>query len=612
MTGTTFTPGIGRLAADDYEFHSHVDGYSDRHNSSDIDVSPPVVVNAISYSTVSTALAAIVGEVAGNFIAAGDLSGNASSQTVIGIQTIPVSSITPSLNNVLLFTGGHWVPSPIPSAPLTGSAGGDLGGTYPNPSVVQVHGATVPTIGTTGNTLYVSGGSSLSYGALNLAGGSNYVTGTLPSGNQAAQTMGGDISGTTASSTVIGIRGVTVSSMAPTSNQVLQYNGSVWIPATLSITTLAGDVTGSAGTNTVVSLTGSAGSVVAKASLVPFTDNTYVLGGTSFCWANAYIGNSVVWPSTYIPVAIGNLGMDLTASSGRPHALIDGYDHGLSAWRAYFGDGSDGEEVCNGSLAVNGMSLVGDVYTLQRDCYFTNLTISSSADVLLDGYRLFVNGLLTIGSGCSIGVPGNNATNGTPGAATTIGTVLGGSAGGTGSTGAGGNGVSETNAFGGSGGHGGAGGGSDGTGGVATVPTVNLGSIRHAPEALLGAIYAGGGSGWTPISGGCGGGGGIGGTGTTGGGGGSGGGIAIIATRVITGTGSISVVGGNGGNSSTISANLGDGGGGGGGGLVILVYGDKSGYTGSVLVSGGVGGTGINSGATGAAGSIGTVIEIPA
>jgi hypothetical protein len=53
----------------------------------------------------------------------------------------------------------------------------------------------------------VNGVSSLTYGPINLGGGANYVTGTLPAGNQAPQSMGGDVTGTTAASTVVQLTG---------------------------------------------------------------------------------------------------------------------------------------------------------------------------------------------------------------------------------------------------------------------------------------------------------------------------------------------------------------------------------------------------------------------
>lgn len=90
--------------------------------------------------------------------------------------------------------------------------GGDVTGASSGASVVAINGASVPTSGalTTGNLLQVSGAAALVYGALNLAGGAGYVTGTLPAGNQASQTMGGDVSGTTASATVAKINGSSV------------------------------------------------------------------------------------------------------------------------------------------------------------------------------------------------------------------------------------------------------------------------------------------------------------------------------------------------------------------------------------------------------------------
>ena len=81
-----------------------------------------------------------------------------------------------------------------------GTLAGDVTGPIGTTVVEKVHGATVPIAGalTTGNVPQVSGASALSYGPINLAGGANYVTGTLPVGSLPA--MGGDVTGTVAAS----------------------------------------------------------------------------------------------------------------------------------------------------------------------------------------------------------------------------------------------------------------------------------------------------------------------------------------------------------------------------------------------------------------------------
>lgn len=159
---------------------------------------------------------------------AGDLSGTNFSQTVNKINGNPVSAtLNTSTQDGYVLTWNN-VAGEYQAKPSSGSgfvAGGDLGGTSSSQIVLSIHGATVPIAGslTVGNGLYVSGASALSYSGLNLAGGSDYVFGILPTANQANQTMVGDVTGTTGASTVAKLRGVNVSATAPTDGYVLTF-----------------------------------------------------------------------------------------------------------------------------------------------------------------------------------------------------------------------------------------------------------------------------------------------------------------------------------------------------------------------------------------------------
>jgi len=111
------------------------------------------------------------------------------------------------------------------TAPVTGITDltGDVTATGPGSAVAtvaKIHGASVPVAGalTTGHVLQVSGASALSYGPIDLAGGANYVTGTLPTGNQAAQAIGGDGTGTTAALVIVKLTGTAGVVNTPNSN----------------------------------------------------------------------------------------------------------------------------------------------------------------------------------------------------------------------------------------------------------------------------------------------------------------------------------------------------------------------------------------------------------
>jgi len=152
----------------------------------------------------------------------GDLTGVLGAPTVARLQSRPVSATAPAWGQVLKWNGAQWEPQ----------TDADSGGT------VTFVSALPPLTAWTGS----------STPQLSIAAANGSTDGYLASGDwskfnakyEAATQCGGDLAGTLASPLVAKLQGVAVSSSVPAAAQVLRFNGTLWVPASLAI----GDVGG--------------------------------------------------------------------------------------------------------------------------------------------------------------------------------------------------------------------------------------------------------------------------------------------------------------------------------------------------------------------------------
>lgn len=186
----------------------------------------------------------------------GDVTGNSGSNSVTAIRGFVVSPTAPTVTQVLTYDGNKWTPSAV-SQGAGSTLAGDVTGTLGSNSVTAIRGVLVsPTTPTTTQILMYDGSKYTPTGFIsNVISASGLVT--LVNGEVISigiQNMSGDVTGSITSNSVTAIRNIVVSPTAPTTTQVLTYDGSKYTPSGV-LTNIIGVCSMLASTNgTVISI----------------------------------------------------------------------------------------------------------------------------------------------------------------------------------------------------------------------------------------------------------------------------------------------------------------------------------------------------------------------
>lgn len=238
---------------------------------------------------------------------ANDLSGSPTSQTVVGIQNHPVNATAPTTGQVLEYNGSVW----IPTTPASGfTAGGDLSGTSISQEVIGILNKALPSLPVSDGYLHYTG-SAWQFSAIT-------IPTTLPPSGPAGGDLSGTYPNPTVVKLQTKSLDSSLSTIgAAQDGYVLTWiNGSAdWQakPTTATtVVTLAGDVTGPSNANTVVKVDGVSYPASPSTNTVPVVTGSNTVTYQQI--ANAQVSNTAAIAGTKITPAFGTQNISTTGT----------------------------------------------------------------------------------------------------------------------------------------------------------------------------------------------------------------------------------------------------------------------------------------------------------